>query len=226
MGATMTDLVLVSHPLCPYVQRAVIALMEKGVPFARRDVDLANKPDWFRAVSPLGKTPVLLVDGQPLFESAIIVDYLDETHPPRLHPEDAFERARHRGWVEFASAILNDIAGFYGAADAAALEAKRAAMVAKFARLEAVLGEGPYFAGAAFSLVDAASGPVFRYLDVFDAIADFGFLSTMPKVRAWRQALARRPSVRAAVAPDYPERLRRFLLARRSELSRRMAIAA
>jgi glutathione S-transferase len=47
-------LTLISHTLCPYVQRAAIVLAEKGVAFERRDVDLANKPDWFKAVSPLG----------------------------------------------------------------------------------------------------------------------------------------------------------------------------
>lgn len=219
----MADLVLVSHHLCPYVQRAAIVLMEKGVPFERRDIDLSNKPDWFRAISPLGKTPALLVGGRPLFESAIIADYLDETREPRLHPQDAFERARHRGWVEIASAILNDIAGFYSAPDAATLEAKRQAMAAKFARVEEALGEGPYFGGAGFSLVDAAFGPVFRYFDVFDTIADFGVFATTPRLRAWRQALASRPSVREAVAPDYPGRLRRFPLARNAELSRRIA---
>ena len=57
----MPKLTLISHKLCPYVQRAVIALTEKAVPFERRDVDLANKPEWFLRVSPLGKTPVLLV---------------------------------------------------------------------------------------------------------------------------------------------------------------------
>ena len=45
-------LVLVSHALCPYVQRAAIVLREKGVPFERRDIDLANKPDWFLRISP------------------------------------------------------------------------------------------------------------------------------------------------------------------------------
>ncbi|MBV9835186.1 MAG: glutathione S-transferase family protein [Alphaproteobacteria bacterium] len=222
----MADLVLVSHHLCPYVQRAAIALMEKSVPFERRDIDLADKPGWFLEVSPLGKTPVLLVEGQPLFESAIIADYLDETRPPRLHPQDAFERARHRGWVEFASAILTDIAGFYNAPDSATLEAKRDAMAAKFARLEAELGEGPYFAGADFSLVDAAFGPVFRYFDVFDSIADFAVFAATPRVRKWRKALAARPSVRQAVGADYADRLWRFLRARNAELSRRMLAAA
>jgi len=222
----MASLVLVSHHLCPYVQRAAIALLEKGAAFERREIDLADKPDWFRAISPLGKTPVLLVDGRPLFESAIIADYLDETRAPRLHPDDAFERARHRGWIEVASAILNDIAGFYNAPDAATLAAKRDAMAAKFARVEEALGVGPYFAGAGFSLVDAAFGPVFRYFDVFDAVADFAVFAATPKVLKWRQALATRPSVRAAVAPDYAEQLRRFVLTRRSDLSRRMVPVA
>lgn len=221
----MSSLVLVSHRLCPYVQRAAIALIEKGVAFERRDVDLANKPDWFLAVSPLGRTPVLLVEGRPLFESAIIADYLDETRPPRLHPEDAFARANHRGWVEVASAILADIAGFYGAPDAAALEARRQALVARFTRVEAALGDGPYFGGAQFSLVDAAFAPVFRYFDVFDTIADFGCLAATPKASAWRAALAARPSVRNAVAADYPELLRGFLRARDSELGRRLVRA-
>src|SRR5690242_21206863 len=64
---TVTQLTLVSHVLCPYVQRAVIALTEKAVPFERVDVDLANKPQWFKAISPLGKTPVLKVGDRAIF---------------------------------------------------------------------------------------------------------------------------------------------------------------
>ena len=70
---------LISHKLCPYVQRAVIALTEKGVPFERIDIDLANKPDWFLKISPLGKTPVLVVGDHAIFESAVILEYLEET---------------------------------------------------------------------------------------------------------------------------------------------------
>src|SRR5207248_7310045 len=100
---------LISHKLCPYVQRAVIALTEKGVSFERIDIDLSNKPDWFLKISPLGKTPVLLVDGHPIFESAVICEYLDETIEPPLHPDDSLRRAQHRAWMEFSSATLNAI---------------------------------------------------------------------------------------------------------------------
>lgn len=216
-------LTLVSHALCPYVQRAAIVLAEKGVPFERRDIDLADKPGWFLALSPLGKTPLLQVGDEALFESAVICEYLDETEVPRLHPADPLQRARHRAWVEFGSALLNAIGTFYNAADDAALAAAAKDIHRRFAQVEAVLGEGPWFDGERFGLVDAAFGPVFRYLDVFDAIGDFGFIAGLPRVARWRAALAQRPSVRGAVAAGYAARLLAFLRARNAALSRRIA---
>lgn len=207
---------LISHKLCPYVQRAVIALTEKGVAFERIDIDLSAKPDWFLKISPLGKVPVLVVPTAKgevaLFESNVICEYIEETQPgAKLHPEDALARAQHRAWMEFGSAILADLWGLETTQDAAIFAAKREALAAKFVRVEAALGEGPYFDGARFSLVDAVFAPVFRYFDVFDAYGDLGIFAGTPRVRAWRNQLAQRPSVRTAVSPDYPELLRAFL---------------
>ncbi len=219
-------LVLVSHALCPYVQRAAIVLAEKDVPFERRDIDLGNKPDWFLKVSPLGKTPVLLVGGQAIFESAVICEYLEDTLTPALHPTDPLLRARHRAWIEFASATLNGIGALYNAPDAKTFELKAAELRAKFQQLEAELAltqhSGPFFSGKAFSLVDAAFGPVFRYFNVFDTFGDFGILTDLPRLRRWREALHQRPSVRDAVQPSYPELLTQFLRKRNAEISRRM----
>lgn len=217
------ELTLVSHPLCPYVQRAAIVLREKGVAFSRSWVDLSAKADWFTAISPLGKTPVLLADGEPIFESAVICEYLDEVFAPRLHPVDPLRRARHRAWMEFGSDVLGRIWTFYTAADAAALTAAREALVLRFQQLGPALdSRGPYFAGPSFGLVDAVFAPVFRYFEVFEAIGEAGFFEGLPRVRAWRSALAARPSVQEAVGPDYAQRLLAFLESRGSELSRRL----
>lgn len=218
----MSQPALVSHALCPYVQRAAIALDEKGVPFERIDIDLDSKPDWFKAISPLGKVPLLKVGDAVIFESAVILEYLEETQPSPLHPADPLRRAEHRAWMEFGSAILADIWGFYTAADEMALQAKTRVLADKFARLEQRLGDGPYFEGARFSLVDAVFAPVFRYFDLFDQIGDFGILDGKPKLAAWRNALAERPSAIRAVTPDYLDRLRAFVIARNSQLSRLM----
>lgn len=224
----MTQLKLVSHALCPYVQRAAIALTEKQVPFERIVVDLGDKPAWFKALSPLGKVPLLLVDDAVLFESAAICDYLDETIAPRLHPADPIRRARHRAWIEFASSLLNDIWGFYAAPDAAGFERKTMDIATKFQRLEDELAQrtGPYFSGADFSLVDAAFGPVFRYFDVFERHIDLGFFDGKPNLQAWRRALAARASIREAVSTDYPKLLAIFLRNRGSHLSGLMKAAA
>ena len=216
MAATLR---LISHKLCPYVQRAVIALTEKGVPFERIDIDLANKPEWFLKLSPLGKTPVLLVGEVAIFESAVILEYLEETQPKQLHPADPLMRAEHRAWIEFGSAVISDIAGFYAAPDEATFKAKTAQLEQRFSRLEARIAAEPWFDGAEFSLVDAVFGPVFRYFDLLDEIADFGILADKPKIARWRRNLTARPSVRTAVSADYPALLRDFIERRKSRLS-------
>ena len=221
---------LISFALCPYVQRAAILLAEKGVEFERVNIDLADKPDWFLKLSPLGKVPVLVVeeDGREpvLFESAVIAEYLDETLGEPLHPADPLERARHRAWIEFASALLADIYGYYTAGDEDSFRAKSDAIEAKLARLETVVGDGPFFAGNRFSLVDAAFAPAFRYFDLFDRIAESSPFEGKPKLQAWRKAWAERASVQGAVAKDYQERLRDFIRDKRSCLARLGAVPA
>ncbi len=211
---------LMSHKLCPYVQRAVISLTEKGVPFKRTMIDLANKPNWFNDISPLGKTPVLKAADTAIFESSVILEYLEDTQPNPLHPKGPLERAHNRAWIEFSSATLNDIGGFYNAKDKGLFADKTKALSDKFARLEAELGDGPYFNGGKFSLVDAAFAPVFRYFNVFDMIQDFGILVDKPKVQAWRKTLQDRPSVFSAVDIDYNALLLAFLKKRGSYLSK------
>lgn len=206
-----TSLTLVSFDLCPYVQRAAIVLAEKGVPFERRTIDLAAKPDWFRALSPLGKVPLLLVGDEVLFESAAIVEYLEETHGPAMHPADPLLRARHRAWMEVGASLLDDLWVLETTKDPTVFEARHTQMRSKFIRLEAQVTDGPLFAGTRMSIVDAVFAPVFRYFDVFDTITDLGILTDLPKVARWRAALAARPSVQNAVSPTYPEQLRAFV---------------
>ena len=73
----------------------------KDVEFEVTYINLREKPDWFLKLSPHGKVPVLKVDDELLFESNAIAEFLDETVPPRLHPEHPVERARNRAWTDF-----------------------------------------------------------------------------------------------------------------------------
>jgi glutathione S-transferase len=124
--------------------------------------------------------------------------------------------------MEFGSSILGDLWTVETSADQAAFDGKVAALKDKFARVENALGAGPYFSGETFRVVDAVYAPAFRYFDVFDQFTDLGVFAATPKVRAWRAALAARPSVIHAVVPDYPDRLRAFLKRHNGVIAQRM----
>ena len=221
----MPDFHLISHHLCPYVQRAVTVLTEKQIPHRRTYIDLADKPDWFVELSPLGRVPVLEADGSVIFESQVIAEYLDEITPGSLHPADPLNKARHRSWIEFGSQTLNAIGAFYSAREPEIFEEKRRALRDKFRRIEPEI-EGPFFDGERFQMIDGVWGTVFRYFDVFDEIADFGVMADLPASKAWRAAVSTRPSVIAAPPPGYPTRLEQFLRDRGSILSERLPKAA
>src|SRR5476649_3001705 len=93
----MAKFLLVSFKTCPWVQRAAIVLREKKIDFEFRHIESDNRPDWFLAISPHKKVPVLRIDETvSLFESNAIAEYLDETIAPRLHPADPIARAINR----------------------------------------------------------------------------------------------------------------------------------
>jgi glutathione S-transferase len=211
------NLTLISHPLCPFVQRAAIVLLEKHAPFERINIDLSAKPDWFLALSPTGKVPVLRVrqaDGEEaiLFESLVICEYLEETQTgASMYPDDPLLRARQRAWIEFATQTMAEGWQFLHSIDATTAEARRTTFRDRLQKLEAELGSGPYFAGADFGMVDAVYAPLFRYFAIIDPIAAQPIFEGLPRVSAWRTALAARPSVRNAVGADYADRFRDHL---------------
>ncbi|MFD2054294.1 glutathione S-transferase family protein [Mesorhizobium calcicola] len=211
-------LTLISHPPCPFVQRAAIVLLEKGVPFERIDIDLAAKPEWFLALSPTGKVPLLTVrqaDGTDaiLFESMVICEYIEEAEEgASLYFPNALSRAQQRAWVEFGTAALSEAWQWLNHDDSRTADAKRVVLQDRFRRIEAVLEQGPYFSGSMFSMVDAVFAPVFRYFDCIDPAVSEAIFNDLPRVSAWRHALASRQSVISAVREDYADLFQQHLL--------------
>ena len=219
MTTNQKQLTLISHKLCPYVQRAVIALEELGVEYQRIDIDLEHPPEWFKRLSPLGKVPVLRVDDETvLFESAVIAEYINDISRGDLLSVAPLEKARERAWIEFASAMLDNIGALYSASGEKSFARVASKLDEKWRHLEAALPGTRYFSGEDFSLVDAAFAPVFRYLDLFEQLVDRDFVSSFTRVTRWRRVLSERESVIKAVQPDYPTLLLEFLAKRGSYL--------
>ncbi len=187
----------------------MILLRAKNVEFDLTHIDLSDKPDWFLKISPHGKVPVLVVDGEPLFESNAIGEYLDEVVSPRCHPEDPFKRARNRAWTDFVPDFSKGI-NIYYTKDRAALDEKLAGAPKFLQKLEDAIAaergnDGPYFNGPGISLVDAAYAPFLQRFALVDQFVQTGLLKDFPLVKAWSEALLQSDAVIGSLADSFEE---------------------
>ena len=207
----LPDFKLISFTLCPYVQRAMIVLNEKNIPFDIEYIDLSEPPAWFYDISPLEKVPVLLVNEQPLFESMVICEYLDEITTDSLYPDDTFKKAQNRAWIEFGNDILNTTYEFYTTDDEKKFNHLKNILIDRFEVLEDEISEGPYFNGDTFSMVDAVYGPVFRYHQRIANYKDYGLFEEAPNIKAWGDRLMQRPSIINSVPDTYEQDMTNYL---------------
>ena len=202
---------LISFPICPYVQRALIILNEKNISFDVEYINLMEPPVWFHDISPLGKVPVLLVDNKPLFESMVICDYLDEITEDSLYPSNIFEKAQNRSWIEFGNDILSTTFDFLRTDDQKKFNLCIETLTDRFEILEEEFTNGDYFNGADFSIIDAVYTPIFRYHKRIEEYKDYGIFDDAPNVKAWGERLLERPSVINSIPENYSVALKRFL---------------
>jgi len=191
--------ILYEHPLSPYVRKVKIVLYEKGVPFERvyvapmtvKESDPAFAD--FARSSPRLEVPCLVDGDFRLFDSTIIVDYIDDKWPePPMLPMGAQDRARARMIEEIADTIIDAIhwglmeIRFFRRVDkgpkADAIIARAGAQLAAvWDRLEADLADRPWLSGGAFGRADAA------VIVHVQASARYGFapLGRHPRFREW-----------------------------------------
>jgi glutathione S-transferase len=210
------ELELISFKLCPFVQRSVITLKHKKVPYKITYIDLKSPPEWFTKISPLGQVPVLKVTDPetkqvtPIFESAVINEFLDETTEgnPFLS-RDPLKRAFQRAWLAYGGELQGTM---YGASMDTELESAKSQLdelYVDLARLDSVV-EGPYFSGRDFSLVDSTYAPFFMRLWMIPG-AEARVQSTAPRVAAWAKTLLALPEVRESVEPSFQADYRAYL---------------
>jgi glutathione S-transferase len=225
----VTTYMLVSFETCPWVQRSAIVLREKNIEFELRHIQSDNRPDWFLAISPHKKVPVLRIDDKfSLFESNAINEYLDETIEPRLHPADPIERAINRAWTDYVPTFASTVTGCAYADSEEECNKAVAGIPVPFERLEKALekqGSGPFFNGAQYSLVDAAYAPFLQRYFFLDRVSPLGQIENYPRLKAWGEALMQRPSTHSFPPAEFEAMYREGLRRRNKWLSRFIAPA-
>ena len=214
---------LISFDICPFVQRSVITLLEKGVDFDVTYIDLANKPDWFLKISPFGKVPVLKTGRHVLFESAVINEYLDEINPPLMHPIEPLDKAHNRAWIEFSSQLNMDLFHWAIATDQDAHDKAYERLMNNLSKVESQVDDEPFFNGDDFMLVDAAYAPFFMRLDIVSAGLDKDLLKAYPKCQAWQNAMKVKESVMKSVPADITEKFLNYIRGKNSILANNLS---
>ena len=210
-----------SSVTCPWVQRAVITLRIKKVKFDVTYINLREKPDWFLEISPHGKVPVLKVDDQVLFESNSILEYLDETQEPRLHPSDPVKRARNRAWNEFIREFSTGLTSMIYSKSKEELAVAIEKAPVPLGRVEDAIAserqnDGPYFNGDELCLVDATYGPFFQRFAIAEGVLKTGVLDKFPHLKSWSNALLASDAIVGAVGPNFVDEYKANLVRRGS----------
>lgn len=201
---------LFSARVCPYAHRTRLTLLEKGLDCALTEIDFKNKPQRFLEVSRYGKVPALIHEGNEIYESAIINEYLEEVFPePRLMPEDPGLRAFVRIWIDyFDDHYLDDHYAAIKNQDPSKQAEFNSNAARHFREIDEAMGhcgrEGPYWLGTEVCLADLAYYPFFERLPAWTHYRGLAVPEDCKRLTAWMTAMAGRPSVRAiANTPDY-----------------------
>lgn len=199
MDATRFE--IVSSMTCPFAQRTRMALLEKGIAFALTEISLDDKPDWFLAISPYSKVPLLRDGDAVIFESAVIGEYLEEVRPePPLMPTDPVSRAKVRIWVDFANVrFIPHVYKLLMAQEAAAQEQQAGLLLDAVHRMEEHLAgpeAGRFWIGDRLTYADLAFYP---HLERFCAVEHYRGVNIpedCPRLRAWLAMMSQRQSAR------------------------------
>lgn len=182
-----------------------MALVEKGLPFALTEVDLFDRPAWFRDVSPYGKVPVLVHEGVTIYESAIINQYLDERFPdPPLLPPGPAARAQARIWMDYCDTrllpALNALTAG-GSHDRERIDALSG--ILRFIEREGLsrLGPGPFWFGPRPGLVDLQFAPFFERFPVYREAGGAEWPDDCPRLTEWFTAIQGSAGYRATALP-------------------------
>lgn len=208
----VAGLQLFGHPFSSYTQKVLIALWADGTRFEYRMLDQEH-PDNFEELkrhSPFGLFPLLLDDGEAVFESTVIIEHLQACHPStgRWIPPGALGR-RVRFLDRFfdlhvmsnVQVVVGDALRPEGSRDPFGVTRARERLHVAFDWLEANLGEGPWAAGNEFTLADCAAAPSLFYADWVEEIGP-----ERGKLASYRARLLDHPVVARAVSEGRPYR--------------------
>jgi glutathione S-transferase len=207
------SLKLIGAGLSPFVRKVRIALAEKEMPYEHDPMVPFGVSDEYKRKHPLGRIPLLEVDGRPIPDSSAILAYLEKAQPqPALYPSDPYDYARAVWFEEFADGgLVAGGAAFFQQRVLAPLFFKREpdeSLVEKAANetlpplfdyLERELGDKEYVVAGRFTVGDIAIASILVNYRLGRGEVD---AKRWPKTAAYTERLHSRPSIAKLIDED------------------------
>ncbi|CAI9088964.1 OLC1v1023436C1 [Oldenlandia corymbosa var. corymbosa] len=211
--AGVDKVVLLDFKVSMFGMRCRVALAEKGIQYEYREEDLRNKSPLLLEMNPIHKKiPVLIHNGKPVCESAIIVQYIDEVWHDKnpFLPSDPYQRAQARFWVDLIDKKAYDAGRRVWTKKGEEQEKAKKEFLELYKTLEGELGDKPYFGGEKFGLVDVALIPFYCWFYAYETCGNFKMEAECSKLVAWGKRCMERESVAKSLVD--PKEVYEFVL--------------
>ncbi|GLT68993.1 hypothetical protein SLA2020_411890 [Shorea laevis] len=206
----------------PYSYRVIWALKLKGIPYEYIEQDLSNKSPLLLQSNPVHKKiPVLIHGENPIAESVIILQYIEEKWPQNpLLPSDPYEKAVARFWVKFADENCPSIGKVFRFSG----EEQEKGLKECLEMLETIeehapgLGEKKFFGGDKIGMVDLAFGPLAHWMGVIEGVTGVKIMEAgkFPRLETWIKNFKEDPVIKENL-PEFQDTLA-FMKRRRESL--------
>ncbi|WP_444998548.1 glutathione S-transferase family protein [Aliikangiella sp. IMCC44359] len=224
------EYLLVSFSICPYVQKVAFCMQQLGVDYKLRYINpYKEKPDWFVDVSPAGKVPVLVVvekdneikDQKVLFESSVILEYLNDVSNNRFMPDDSYEKAIYRIKLKSVESLQSQLGGLFSQESEGLFSEKADLIRCSINDFESnivdILSDEKENAG----LLTFASAPFFFVIRLIEQITDYEILSSKSLIGKFANQIISSDTFKQTICESYYSDLASFFSAKKSFLSER-----
>ena len=210
-----------ANRICPYSQRAHLALLNANMDFTYESINFITKPDWFSSLTPFNAIPLVIDNGSFIYESTAIVEYIDEKHDLGWMGSNLQHRSLLRSWFVNCNKIHNELRNFFITNEEFKFNSSLMALSNYYNNCEQHLSPHFFFiqggeADKSLSALGIVFAPLFVLQETLAEYSGVDFWEGAKSFQRLAQEILALPNVGVLNSAEYKQELINFILPTRS----------